>query len=113
MRRGDFDLPHADVQTPQRIREVGWRDVRRRWRVVGPERNRETVALVDVRRHPRVESSCGALGLGKPAGKLDLELGYVLRRGRDPGEGVAGQESHRELVRVLENDRIIDCQAKR
>jgi hypothetical protein len=36
-----------------------------------------------------------------------------MRYWRDPGNDVTRQQAHSELVRIMQNDRVIDGQAKR
>jgi len=36
-----------------------------------------------------------------------------MRYWRDAGDDVTRQQAHRELVRIVQNDRVIDGQAKR
>jgi hypothetical protein len=68
--------------------------------------------LVDARLHSRLKSSHRAPGTGEPLSNLDFELcNLMLDRGH-PGQHVTRQQTQTELVRVPENDRIIDCQAK-
>ena len=42
--------------------------------------------------------------------RLDLELRDLLRHGCNPGQDVTGQQTQRELVRVMKNDRVVDSQ---
>ena len=45
---------------------------------------------------------------------LDFErCARVIRHGRDPGDDVARHEPQREPVRVVKNDRVVDCQIER
>ena len=56
MRRRDIDVLHADVKPRERVSVVGWSELASRLGlVVGPERDREAVALVDPRRHSWIE----------------------------------------------------------
>ena len=114
VRRRDIDLPHAGMQPLERVRVVGRCELSGCTRlVVGPQRDREAVTLVDARLHARIERGHRALGFGEPLSKLDLELGDLLRRVRDAGEDVARQQAQREPVRVVKHDRIVDRQAER
>jgi hypothetical protein len=48
------------------------------------------------------------------SGKLDLELrARSTIHGRDPGDDVARHQPQGDPVRVLKNDRVVDCQAER
>ena len=80
--------------------------------VVGPQRDREAIALVDARIHPRLKSSHRAPGSGEPLGKLDFELRDLMRDRGHPGKHVTRQQAQSELVRVMKNDRVVGCQAK-
>jgi hypothetical protein len=44
--------------------------------------------------------------------KLDLELCDLMRYRRHPGQDVTRQQAQSELVRVMKNDRVVDCQVK-
>jgi hypothetical protein len=103
------------VQTFERVRILGWPDVSRRHRlVVGPQRDREAVTHVDARFRPRVKLGHRAIGFGEPPSDLDFERGACLMRYmRDPSENVTRQQAHREPVRVVKNNRVIDPQVKR
>jgi hypothetical protein len=46
-------------------------------------------------------------------GEFDFELRHVLRQRRDLGKDVAWPQAHSQLVRVVENDRVVDRQAER
>ena len=81
--------------------------------VVGPQRDHEAVTLVDARLHSRLKRSHRALGFGEPLRKLDFELCDLLPDRCDSGKDVTRQQAHRELVRVVKNDRVVDRQAKR
>jgi hypothetical protein len=69
--------------------------------------------LVDARLHSRLQSSHRAPGFGEPLSKVDLELRDLVRYRCDSGKDVTGQQSQSELVRVVKNDRVVDCQVKR
>ncbi len=69
--------------------------------------------LVDARRHSRLKSSHGALGFGEPLSKIDFELCDLMRRKCDSGKDVTRQQAHSQPVRVVKNDRVVDCQVKR
>jgi hypothetical protein len=62
--------------------------------VTGP-----AITLVDARRHSRLKSRHGALGFREPLSKLDFELCDLMLTA-PPGQDVAGQQTHSELVRV-------------
>jgi hypothetical protein len=80
--------------------------------VVGPQRDHEAVSLVDERPDPRLKRTHRALRFGEPLRKVDFELCDLMRERCDSGKDVARQQAHRELVRVAENDRVVDCQTK-
>ncbi len=69
--------------------------------------------LVDARLHSRLQSSHWALGSGEPESEVDFEPRDLVRHRCDPGKDVTGQQSQGELVRVVENDRVVDRQVKR
>jgi len=48
----------------------------------------------------------------EPLSKFDLELCDLMRHRCNPGQNVTGQQTQRELVRVMKNDRVVDCQVK-
>ena len=111
---GTSSVAHAGVQPLERVGVVGWWDISRRHRlVVGPQRDREAVTLVDARLHPRLERSHRALGFGEPLSELDFELCDLVPDRCDPGKDVARQQPQRELVRVVKNDRVVDRQVER
>jgi hypothetical protein len=62
--------------------------------------------------HSRLKSSDGTPGLDELLSKLDLELCDLMRYRCHPGQDVTRQQTQGELVRVMKNDRLIDCQAK-
>ena len=112
--RRDIELPHARMQPLERLRVVGWRHLSRRHRwVVGPQSDDEAVTLVGARLGSWLKSSHRAIGLGEPSSKLEFELSHLLRLRCDSGKDVTREQAHSELVRVLENDRIVDRQVKR
>jgi hypothetical protein len=48
----------------------------------------------------------------EPLSKLDFELCDLMLYMGHPGKHVTRQQTQSELVRVLKNDRVADCQAK-
>ncbi|MCW2897198.1 MAG: hypothetical protein JWO75_6687, partial [Actinomycetia bacterium] len=72
----------------------------------------ETITLVDAWLHPGLKGSRRAPGSGEPLCKLDFELGDLMLYMGLPGQHVAGQQTQSELVRVLNNDGVVGCQAK-
>ncbi len=78
--------------------------------MVGPERDLEAVKSVPARFDARFERGCGAAGLDELGCKLDFESGVVVSGRGYPGKRVAWQQSKGELVRVLEDDRVIGWQ---
>jgi hypothetical protein len=69
--------------------------------------------LAGARLHSGLKSSHRALGFGEPLSKLDFELCDLMRYRRDPGKDVTRQQAQSEPVRVVKNDRLVDCQTKR
>ena len=104
VRRRDVLPSHALMQPLEGLRVVGWRDVVLRCPglVVGPQRHREAVTLVDARLHPRLESGHGAVGSSEPLSEVDFERCNLLPCMSDPGEDIARQQTQGDLVRVLE-----------
>jgi hypothetical protein len=51
--------------------------------------------------------------LGQPLRKLDFEPCCRVRFMRDTGKYVTRQQAQSEPVRVVKDDRVVDCQAKR
>lgn len=93
---------------------VGWWDLPSgHGFVVGPQREHEAVALMDAWLHSRVESRHRAPGFGEPLSKVYFELRDLIRHRCHPGQDVTGQQTQSELVRVVENGRVVDCQAER
>jgi hypothetical protein len=68
--------------------------------------------LIDTWLHSRVKSGHRAPGSGEPSSKLDFELCDPMRHRCHPGHHVTRQQTHSELVRVMKNDRVVDCQVK-
>src|SRR5215468_614788 len=71
------------------------------------------MTLIDARLCSGIWNSHRAPGFGEPLGQSDLELCDLMGYWRDPGNDVTGQQAHSELVRIMQNDRVIDGQAKR
>jgi hypothetical protein len=115
VRRRDVELPQAGMKALERMRVVGWRDVLRWHRsVVGPQVQYEAVTHVDAWLDARIKRSNRAVGLREPSGKLNLEIcARSIGDGRDSGDDVARHEPKDEPVRVLKNDRVVDCQVER
>ena len=44
--------------------------------------------------------------------KLDFELCDLMRYRCHPGKHVTWQQTQSDLVRVMKNDRVVDCQVK-
>jgi len=102
------------MQTFERTRVGGWRDrLRCNGSVVLPKRHCEAVTLVDARLHSRLKNSHRALSFGELLSKVDFELCDLMRQRCDSGKDVTRQQAQNELVRVVKNDRVIDCQVKR
>ena len=68
--------------------------------------------LIDAWLHSRLQSSHRAPGFGEPLSKLDFELCDLMRYRCHPGQDVTRQQTHSELVRVMNNDRVVDWQVK-
>jgi hypothetical protein len=114
VRRRHVDLPHAGVQPLERVGVFGWSNLSRRHRfVMGPERDREAIACVNPRLDSGLESSDRTPRFGEPLSKLDFERCNLMAYIRDPGKDVTGQQAHSELVRGVQNDRVINAQTKR
>ena len=77
---------------------------------LSPQRDHEAIALMDTRVH---ESGHGTPGCGEPLCELDFEPRDLGCYGCHPGKHVTRQQPHGELVRVMPNDRVANCQAKR
>src|SRR5215469_5702328 len=69
--------------------------------------------LIDARLDPGLQNSHRALGFSELLSKLDLELCDLVRCRGDSGNDVTRQQPHSELVRIVENDRVLDGQIKR
>jgi hypothetical protein len=96
------------MQTFERTRVVDRRDrLSGHGSVVLPKRHCEAVTLVDPWLHSRLESGNWAPGIGEALSKVHFELRNLLPYMSDSGKDVARQQTQRELVRVLKNDRVI------
>lgn len=109
---GELGLSHAGVHLLERAGVLIGRDVGRRYGfVVGPERDRKAVSLVDARLDARIEHRDWRTGVGEASSHLDLEPGAVLPRPRrDSGEYIARPKVHREPVRIVQHDGTVDTQ---
>jgi len=67
--------------------------------------------LVYARFYSRRKSGNRSLGLGEPLSKVDFELCNLVPSRSDSCKDVAGQQTQRQLVRVVKQDRIINGQA--
>jgi hypothetical protein len=67
---------------------------------------------MDTRFHPALETRHGAVDLRKPSSDLELGLEVLKPDERHSGENVARQQPQGELVRVLQDPRIRDCQTQ-
>jgi hypothetical protein len=54
-----------------------------------------------------LKSGNRAPGIGEPLSKVDFELRNLVPYTSDSGKDVARQQTQRELVRVVKNDRVI------
>jgi hypothetical protein len=111
--RRDIEGAHAGVQARERVGVGGRCDLEGRRFVVGPQRHIEAVTLIAARRYPRLQRGDWAPGLGEPLRELDLEPCVLVPDRGDAGEHVARPQSQRELVRVLEHDRVVSRQLQR
>jgi hypothetical protein len=113
VRRRQIGPSHAGVVPLKRLRKLGWRDPLRRHRlVVGPQRDREAFTHVDSRLNPRLKLFHRAARFGEPPTHLDFELSACLmRQRRYPGENVTRSQAHRDAVRVVDDDSIINSKA--
>jgi hypothetical protein len=68
---------------------------------------------MDARLHSRLENGHRAAGFGEPQSKLHFELCDLMRRRCHPGQDVTRQQTQREPVRVVKNDRVAGGQAQR
>jgi hypothetical protein len=109
---GQIRLPHACVQPFERARLLLRRDVvRRHGSVVGPQRHREVVLLLDPRLAPRIEYRQLGPRLGKAPSDLELELGAVLAGARcETSEDVTRLKVLGKPVRIAQHERVIDAQ---
>jgi hypothetical protein len=113
VRRRDIERAHAGMQSRERIGVVGWWDLSTgHGFVVGPQRDHEAITFIDAWLHPRLKGSHRRPGFGEPLSKLDFELQILMRYGCHPGQDVTRQQTQSELVRVMQNDRVVDCQIK-
>jgi hypothetical protein len=75
MRGPHLDLAKARMQPRERVRILGRSDLGgRQGFVVGPQRDGEAVANMDIRLHPRLKHSHRAPGFGETASNHDLEV---------------------------------------
>jgi hypothetical protein len=108
VRRRHIEPSHALMQTFERTRVVDRRDrLSGHGSVVRPKRHCEAVSLVDPWPHSRLKSANWAPGIGEALSKVDFELRNLLLYTTDSGKDVARQQTQRELVRVVKNDRVI------
>ena len=113
VRRKDIEVAHAGMQPLERSGVVSGCDLMGcRSFVVGPQRDRETITLVDAWLHSRLKSGRRAPGSGQPLSKSDFELCDLMLHVGHPGKHVTRQQTQSEPVRVLKNDRVVDCQTK-
>lgn len=114
VRHRHVERAHAQVQPFQRVGVVGRCDpVRRHGRVVRPQRDHEAVPPEDPRPHPGVGHGDRTARRREPLREVDLEPGDLLRLGRHPGQDVARQQPQRELVRVVQDGRVLDREPAR
>jgi hypothetical protein len=67
---------------------------------------------VDAWLDSRLKRSHRALGFGEPLRKLDFKPCGLMRHRCHPGQNVTRQQTQRESVRVMKNDRVVDGQIK-
>jgi hypothetical protein len=78
--------------------------------VVGPQRDRKAVALIDERLHSTLERSHRALSFGEPSSNLNLEVGDLVSYVRDSSKDITRQKAYTEPVRVVKHDRVVHHQ---
>ncbi len=62
---------------------------------------------------PRLESSHRAPRSGEPLSKIDFERRDLMRDRCHLGQDIGRKETQRDSVRVVKNNRVVDCQAER
>jgi hypothetical protein len=114
MRCPDIERAHARMKSCERIRiDIGRRLTGPFCFVIPPERQDETIALVRLRCHTRIEDCHRAPRSGEALGKVDLELGVMAPDGSNSREDIAGQQAHGELVRIVDDNRMLDWHSQR
>ena len=79
--------------------------------VVGPQRDHEAITLIDAWVHSGLKCGDRAPGIGEPLSKLDFEFVRPSECYRcHPGKYVTWQQAQSELVRVVNNARVLDGQ---
>ena len=68
---------------------------------------------MDARFHSRIETRHRALGFSELLSKLDFQLCNLLPDMCDSGKDVTRQQAQCELVRVVNDDRVVDRQSER
>jgi hypothetical protein len=81
--------------------------------VVGPQRHCEAIARVHTRVRPRLQGTHRASDLGEPLSELDFELCNLSSHRGDPGKDAAWRQPQCQLVRVVENNRVVGRQVER
>lgn len=114
VRRSHIDLPHAGMQPLQNLRILGWCNVMRWHRfIVFPQRDREAATHVDARLHARLRLCHRTTGLGEPRSRLNFEPGTrLLRFIGYPSKNVTRQQAHSDAIGVVNNNGVIDQEAK-
>ena len=112
MRCLEIDLAQPSMEPQECVRIVRRSDRRRSHRlVVCPERDSARITQIHAGFDPRLKPTHGTIGVGEPVSNLNFELGVGLMCRRcDPGKNIAGDEAHRDAVRVVNDDRIVDIQ---
>jgi hypothetical protein len=111
VRRGAIERAHADMQPRERPGVVGRCDLARGRRfVAGPQRDHEAIALMDTRAHATLKRRDGAPGFGEPLRERNFELCPLKLSMCHAGKHVTREQAQRELVRILQHDRVVDGQ---
>lgn len=119
VRRRETDLPQAGMKTLKRPRVVrrhkhpGLRGFE-----IGPHGDLEAVTHEDTWLDPGVEPGNRATCLRQPSHHFSFSLcahvmARVMRDRRDPDDDVAWRQADDKPVGVVEDNRVIDCQAGR
>ena len=81
--------------------------------VVGPQRDSEAVTPVDERLDSGLERSHRTPDVRESSRKLNLEARDLTARMGDSGKDIAREQTQSELVRVVENNRVVRWEVER